>query len=366
MEFEIERDDLVDACAARRITGNVGVRTTTAGLLLSVADSTLIIRGTDLEKELVVSDALMGATGGSVLVGASLFHDVVSKMRPGRVHVRAIAREGVQLVVTSGRTSVTLQTLDIADYPSFASPEEPTDVVMVASDLARALKRVLPAASKEEGRPLLTGVLFAYTARGLEVAASDSYRLAQQRLDSGAGIEREAVVPSDSLAELVRHLGTAEKVTIHLGANSASFELPSTTLTTRLIEGEYPKYKGLIPDSPVATLRGQREPLAEAVKRVAVVAGKTTPIKAALSDGGVSLTVNESGVAQSSEVVDDLEYTGEPMTVAFNPGFLTTALECTGGDRVELGFTTSLKPVVVRQEGDGDYLHLVMPVRFGR
>src|SRR5262249_34131388 len=202
-----------------------------------------------------------------------------------------------------------------------------------------ALRQVTRAASGEDSRPILTGVLMAAEGQGLRLVATDSYRLAVRDL-RGAGVlseDQRVLVPSRALKQLMRLLGSAGGgVALRLGAHDATFEVGDVTLTTRLIEGEFPNYKALIPTGYPNRLIVGREALLDAVRRVKLLArDATTPVRIALRPTGIELTVITTDWGTATEDVD-AKYEGAEMTVAFNPNYLIEGVEAIAGDEVAL------------------------------
>ncbi|MDE3205300.1 MAG: DNA polymerase III subunit beta, partial [Acidobacteriota bacterium] len=241
-----------------------------------------------------------------------------------------------------------------------------------AAGLTEALRQVTRAASSEESRPILTGVLMAAEDGGLRLVATDSYRLAVRDLP-GVGVLGEGqkvLVPSRALNELLRLLGSADgQVSLRLGAHDATFGIgpggpeAGITLTTRLIEGEFPNYKALIPANYPNRLIVAREALLDAVRRVKLLArDATTPVRIALRPNGIELTVITTDWGTATEDVD-AKYEGAEMTVAFNPNFLIEGVEAVTGDEVALDTLDALKPATLRPIDSDAYLYLLMPVR---
>jgi DNA polymerase-3 subunit beta len=224
---------------------------------------------------------------------------------------------------------------------------------------------VVPAASADDARPILTGVLLAAEEGGLRLVATDSYRLAVRDIP-GASILSEGqsvLVPSRALRELERLLGSAEEITLRLGEREASFEVGELRLTTRLIEGEFPNYRGLIPASHPNQLTVGRESLVEAVRRVKLMAREpNTPVRLAMSAEGLELVAITQDVGQAHEQLD-ASYSGEELTVAFNPDYLLSGVEVSPGDEITLYTVDAQKPAVIRAQGADDFLYLLMPVR---
>jgi DNA polymerase-3 subunit beta len=174
-------------------------------------------------------------------------------------------------------------------------------------------------------------------------------------------------VPARALGELARVVGGATTVTLRLGADQATFEVGNTRLTTRLIEGEFPNYRQLIPSAYPNRLTVAKEPMIDAVRRVKLLAREATPVRLALRADGVQLTAITQDVGQAREDVD-AKYEGSEMTVAFNPDFLLEGIEATPGDEVVLETLDALKPATLKPtalnpDGGTDFLYLLMPVR---
>jgi DNA polymerase-3 subunit beta len=278
--------------------------------------------------------------------------------------------------ITAGRSQFSIRVLPAEEFPRVG--ESPAHSVTIdAADFALALRQVVPAASSDDARPILTGVLLAAEEDGLRLVATDSYRLALRDLP-GASIlaEGQAVlVPSRALSELARLLDPGATVILHLGDRDASFEVgaagegasagegkAAVRLTTRLIEGEFPPYRNLIPQSYPNRLTVGREPLLDAVRRVKLMAREATPVRLRLVPDGLELMAITQDVGQAQEELD-AKYEGSELTVAFNPEYLLTGVEATPGDEVVIETLDALKPAVIRSGENSDFLYLLMPVR---
>jgi DNA polymerase-3 subunit beta len=277
-----------------------------------------------------------------------------------------------ELRISAGRSQFAVRTHAAADFPRLPVPAEEAVTLPVAG-LAEALRQVVRAASSEDTRPILTGVLMAAEAEGLRLVATDSYRLAVRDLP-GAGVLKEGqkvLVPSRALAELQRLLGAAPAssgdqqtgVTLRLGDHDATFEVGEVRLTTRLIEGEFPNYRQLIPASYPNVLVVGREAVLDAIRRVKLlVRDPTTPVRMALRPDGIELTVITQDWGQATEEVD-AKYDGAEMVVAFNPNYLIDGIEAISSDDIQLETLDALKPATIKPTEGGDYLYLLMPVR---
>jgi DNA polymerase III subunit beta len=233
-----------------------------------------------------------------------------------------------------------------------------------AAAFGQAVSQVERAASKDESRPILTGVLLTAEEAGLRLVATDSYRLAVCDLPdvSVLAAGQKVLLPSRALRELERVLPSSGDVTLRLAERDATFEIDGTRLTTRLIEGEFPNYRQLIPTSYPNRLVIAREPLLDAIRRVRVMATDATPVRLSLDQEEVRLnTVNQD--QGTADAVVEARFEGTPLTVAFNPQYLFEGVEAASGTDVVLDTLDALKPAVVRPLDREDFLYLLMPVR---
>ncbi|MGH9189655.1 MAG: DNA polymerase III subunit beta, partial [Acidimicrobiales bacterium] len=292
--------------------------------------------------------------------------DIVRSLAPGAV---TVAEDEGEAVISAGRSQFAVRTLPAEE---FLRPPEPSaeEVSLDAGTLSAALNQVVRAASRDDARPILTGVLISSEASGLRLVATDSYRLAMRDLPGATVLAsgRHVLVPARALGELNRILSGVGQVRLRLGSTDASFEAGGTRLTTRLIEGEFPNYQQLIPsDYPNRMVVG-KEALLDAARRVKLLAKEATPVRLALRADTLELSAVTQDVGQAREEID-AKYEGAEMVVAFNPEYLIEGVEATPGEEVALETLDALKPATLRATGDaaaeasGDFLYLLMPVR---
>ena len=332
-----------------------------SGVRLEVAGDELRLAGSDLDLTIQVTTAVSGSEDGVAVIPARLSADIVRSLEAGAVQVEA---DDDEARIASGRSQFAMRM-----YPSDEFPRLPVSsgdaVTLAGADVAEALRQVVRAASGDDARPVLTGVLMSSEESGLRLVATDSYRLAVRDLP-GTTVLREGqkvLVPSRALAELQRLVEGGGEITLRLGEHDATFEVGTVRLTTRLIEGEFPNYRQLIPASYPNRLIVGREALLDALRRVRLlVRDQTTPARIALKADGIQLTVVSSEIGQATEDVD-AKYEGAEMTVAFNPGYLIDGVEAITGDEVLLETLDALKPATLRSTEGGEYLYLLMPVR---
>lgn len=362
MKFRAERDSLLDALgtAARAAATRGGALPALSGVRMEVNGDTLKLAGSDLDLTVQVEATVNGLVDGVCVIPARLAADIVRAVEPSAVLVSA---EGSEAVISAGRSQFTVRLLPAEEFLRLPEPAAEA-VTLDAATFSAALTQVVRAASRDDARPILTGVLLAAEAGGLRLVATDSYRLALRDLPGTSLLAegKQVLVPARALGELTRVLGASPNVTLRLGADHATFEAGNVRLTTRLIEGEFPNYRQLIPSAYPNRLFVGKEPMIDAVRRVKLLAREATPVRLSLRADGVQLTAITQDVGQAREDVD-AKYEGTEMTVAFNPDFLLEGIEATPGDEVVLETLDALKPATLKPTEGTDFLYLLMPVR---
>ncbi|MEM7338126.1 MAG: DNA polymerase III subunit beta [Actinomycetota bacterium] len=361
MKFRCERDVLVEALgiAGRAVSGR-STLPGLSGIRVELAGDQLTLTGSDLDLTISTTITVSGESDGSCVIPARLASDIVRAVQPGAV---SFAAEAESLSIQAGRSDFSIRLISGDEFPRLAELEgEP--VSLHSEQLAAALKQVVLAASSDDSRPILTGVLLAAEEGGLRLVATDSYRLAMRDVSEASVLEdgQSVLIPSRALGELNRVLAQADEVLLRLGANEASFEVGSVTLVTRLIEGDFPNYRGLIPDSHPNMLHVNREELLDALRRVKLLARESTPIRIEMSADGMELVAVTQDVGTARESLEST-YDGNNLVVAFNPQYLLEGVEVAPGEQITLATIDELKPALIRAVGQDDYLYLLMPVR---
>ncbi len=371
MKFRAERDFLAEVLvtAGRATGGRAGGSVVLSGLLLRSTGNHLEVTGTDRDLTIQVDHEVIGIDDGTCVVPARLTADVVRSLEPGAVTVEA---EHDSVEISSARARFALRGFPAVEYPTLPKPGEPK-VTLPRGMLGEALRQVVRAASNDDARPLLTGVLLANEPGGVRLVATDSYRLALRDLRASAslGDGGDVLVPARALAELQRlstgATGDAEtdggEIGVSMGSSEITFTCGEVRITTRLLEGTYPDYNQLIPDHYPNRLHVGRESLLVALRRVRLlVRDNTTPVRLSMRPNGVDLTVVSQEVGDASETVDG-DFTGEDLVIAFNPSYLIDGVEAVIDDEVFLESDTPARPATVRAAGRDDFRYLLMPVR---
>ncbi len=362
MTFRCERDVLVEALgsAGRAAAGRGTSLLVLSGVRVELAGNRLRLTGTDLELTIAVDVEVAGSGDGVTVLPGRLASDIVRALPAGSVEVEVDADEAR---ITAGRSEFSLRTLPADEFPRLPEPAGAA-VTLGSAELSSALAQVVRAASGDDARPILTGVLLASHEGGLRLVATDSYRLAIRDLP-GTDVLAEGqhvLVPSRALLELARVLAGGDTLSVRLGERDASFEVGGTRLSTVLIEGEFPPYERLIPQAQPNRLTVGREVLLEAVRRVKLLAREATPVRLAMSADGLELVAVTQDVGQAHESLD-AKFEGADLTVAFNPEYLVQGIEVAPGDEVTIETVDALKPALLRVPEHPEFLYLLMPVR---
>jgi DNA polymerase III subunit beta len=365
VKFRCERDVLHGAlvAAGRAVSNRGGTLTALTGIRAELSGDRLLLTGTDLDLTITVEIEVAGSEDGTEVFPAKLTTDIVRALGEGKVEVSTGDEEAE---IVSGKATFSVLLLQPEGFPQQAASDAPP-VSVPAKSFGDAVRKVVRAASRDETRSVaLTGVLMAHEEGGLRMVATDSYRLALADLPSVSllGEASQVIVPARALTELVRMLpdGEDDTVEVHLDEGTATFALGGSRITTRLIEAEYPNYRGLIPTSQPNHLSVGKDLLVEAANRVKLMVQSTpTPIRLVMSPQQLELMAITPDRGEAREAID-ATYDGEELTVAFNPEYLLDGLEATTGDEISLQTVDGLKPALLRSDDDG-FLYLLMPVR---
>jgi DNA polymerase III subunit beta len=361
VKFRCDRDALSEALQTvqRGVSSRPGIPALTGVLLEAAEDGRLTLTTTDLEVSARLAVDVQVTDAGVALVPARLVGDTVKSLSDAPVEFET---DQSQARIRCAAYEGSLRLLPAEDFPGLQEPGG-TRVEAQAAAFAESVSQVGRAASRDEARPVLTGVLIEVSREGCVLAATDSYRLAVRDLLATADGEARAIVPERALSEAGRAASTDEKGTVEIlvDESQVSFRAGGLTLTSRLIEGEFPNYRQLLPDAHESRLTVSRQQLLDAVRRVGLLARDTTPVRLEFNALGVRLSSSSPDLGQAIETVE-ARYEGEDLTVAFNPQYLIDGLTASVGETVRLDVRDGLKPGVVRGESDA-YTYLVMPVR---
>lgn len=368
MKLSIARGALLDSLGV--VTKALSSRTTLpilSGVLLSASDGMVVLQATDLEISIRDSAQADVEEKGVVVVPGRLLADVVRKMPDVAIHIESTSFDQIKVSCRSekaGEISFGLRTLGADDFPRF--PEvDPDLTVDIPSALAGSMVRqVAKAVSRDEARPILTGVLLIIDGDEIRMVATDSYRLAvrSSRLEAPAKERIEVVVPGKALEEVPKIAGSSSVITMGVSSNQIVFTMGETTYVTRRIEGTFPNYRQLIPSDGETRITIDRLELLEAVQRVSLLAQHNAPVRMKIADSTLTLSAVTQDVGEASEDLM-VESSGQPLEIAFNHAFLLDGVTSSDDDRLTFIASSPLKPGVFSSVDGGDYTYLIMPVR---
>jgi DNA polymerase-3 subunit beta len=384
LKFRLARESFADAVSwvAKNLPSRPAVPVL-SGVLLSGTDDGLTISGFDYEVSAEAQVAAEIASPGSVLVSGRLLSDIVRALpnKPVDFYV-----DGNRVALNCGNARFSLPTMAVEDYPTL--PALPDETGMLPADLfAEAISQVAIAAGRDDTLPMLTGIRVEISGDTVILAATDRFRLAVRELTWSAAspdIEAAVLVPAKTLAEAARAGTDGAEVRLSLGAGAGvgkdgllGISGNGKRSTTRLLDAEFPKFRQLLPAEHTAVATINVSELTEAIKLVALVADRGAQVRMEFSEGSLRLSAGADDVGRAEEDLT-IDFAGEPLTIAFNPTYLTDGLGSVHSERVSFGFTTPGKPALLRPALDEDshptgtgpfgalptdYVYLLMPVR---
>ena len=328
------------------------------------AEESVQLRATDMEVALRVPLNANVERPGTVVLPARLLLDVVRTLRSGDVSLELRPTEqDVEIVGATARFHI--RTLRAEDFPPLPEPGGDQVVAMPAAAFVDTIARVSRSASRDETRPILTGILVSASGDVLRMVATDSYRLSvkETQLEASLPDGFEANVPARALEELGRLVrDDIDDIRIGVRANQVVFEVDGLALSSRLIDGQFPNYRQLLPEAYEHELTINREELLEVVRRISLMAQKNAPLRLSFSEGEVSISAQTPDVGEASEPVP-IPFAGEPFDIGFNPDFLIAGLESAGSEDVVLKLISPLRPGLLESADGSGFLYLIMPIR---
>jgi len=386
MKFRVAREDFADSVAwvARSLPSRPPVPVL-GGVLLAADEQGLTVSGFDYEVSAQVHVSAEVITPGQVLVSGKLLADITRALPNKPVDV---VLDGTRVLINCGSAKFSLPTMPVEDYPQL--PELPQQTGSLPVDVfSEAISQVAVAAGKDDTLPMLTGIRVEIDGTDMVLAATDRFRLAVRKVEwmpTAESTSSAVLVPAKTLSEAAKTVGGSgnSPVQLALGSGSAvgadgllGIVADGRRTTTRLLDAEFPKFRQLLPNEHTAMATVEIAPLVDAIKRVALVAERGAQVRLEFTEGSVMLSAggDDAGRAEESHPA---EFFGEPLIIAFNPGYLLDGLTSLHTDKVSFGFTTSSRPAVLRPAldeepvpdssgtfaaPDSDYTYLLMPVR---
>jgi DNA polymerase III subunit beta len=366
LRITASKDELVQALGvvSRAVSSRTSVQIL-SGILLEAGSTAgdggqLRVAATDMELSLRATLAAQIEGDGSIVLPGKTLVDIVRLLPADEVSIEHKPAESV-VHVTSGSASYTLHTYNPEDFPRLPDVTAVQTFQVERESLLETIHRVARASSRDESRPVLTGVLVSIVGGTLTMAATDSYRLAVKETQlSGSVPDLEAIVPSRALQELAR-IASGDAVEVGVHENQVVFGTDGTWLTTRRIDGQFPNYRQLLPEQFEHTLTIPRMELLEVVRRASVMIQRATPLQLRFAEGELTVIARTHEVGESKESMP-VAFTGDTLEIGFNADFLRDGLESVDGDDIRLKLISPLRPAVLQGDGD-EFTYLVMPIR---
>jgi DNA polymerase-3 subunit beta len=366
LKLTTKREDLVSKLSV--VSRAVSTRAATqalSGVLINAADGRVTLAATDLDLGLETTLDAEVAEEGSVLLPGRLFSEVARSLGDPTVEIESREAEH-DVEIRSGGSSFHLRVLPAEDFPKLPQPQDEGGLVIPAPALEESIDLVARAASRDDMRPVLTGVFVTATGREMTMVATDSYRLAVKRteLDADLGGDIEANIPARALRELGRILSAegAGDATIWLLPNQAVFRAGSILLSTRLIDGQFPNFRQLLPESYEHDVRLPRSDFLDVTRRVSQLAQRNAPLRLSFESGQLTVAAETPDVGDARETMPAV-FDGEPLEIGFNPEFLREGIESVSGDEVLVRLISPLRPGLLEPVEGDDFRYLVMPIR---
>jgi DNA polymerase III subunit beta len=366
MKISAARDELfAQLQTVSRVASTRGAIQALAGVQISAEGGRVELRATDNEVGLRVPLPAEIAREGSVVLPARLLVDVVRSLSgpTASLELRA-AEQDVELV--AGNATFHIRTLRGEDFPAFPEPEGDGTVTLPAEAFVETILKVANSASRDETRPVLTGILVSASDRELRMVATDSYRLSvkETQLEEPLSQAFEANVPARALQELARLVQQLEGEALSVGvrANQIVFQVGGVVLSSRLIDGQFPNYRQLLPETFEHELTIAGGELTDVVRRISLLAQKNAPLRLSFAPGELTVSAQTPDVGEAREALP-VAFQGEPFEIGFNPEFLRDGLEGVGAGDIVLKLISPLRPGLIQAAGDGGFLYLIMPIR---
>jgi DNA polymerase III subunit beta len=363
VKISSSKDELVSALSV--VSRAVSTRSTVqvlSGILVRAKGDRVELAATDMELSLRLPLGAEVEGSGSVVVPGRLLVDLARLLPEGDVTLEQRAEEAV-LEVTGGPSASRLHTYSAEDFPKLPDVESVQTFSVDRAAFLETAARVARAASRDESRPVLTGILVRFEGGRLVMAATDSYRMSvkETELETEGAPDLEAIVPARALAELARIAADADGLRIGVQENHVVFNAGGVWLTTRRIDGQFPNYKQLIPETFEHQVALPREEFLEVVRRTSVMAQRNSPIRLRFAEGEVTVSAQTQDVGEARESLP-VAFSGEQLEIGFNPEFLRDGVESVDSDEVQLRLISSLRPGLIRAD-DENFSYLIMPIR---
>src|SRR5438552_14250008 len=363
LKLACSRDELLRGLGV--VSRGVSTRTTVqilSGILLKAVEGKLELAATDMEVSLRIAVEARVETEGSVVVPGRLLLELARLLPEAEVTIEHKLEEAA-VEIRCGTASYRLHTYNAEDFPRLPETQGIELHEVDRETVLDTVSRVSRSASRDESRPVLTGVLMRFEPGKLVMAATDSYRLSvKETALQGSVPELEAIVPARALVELGRIGQGAEQIELGVHENQVVFGVDGIWLTTRRIDGQFPNYKQLIPESFEYEVPLPRDEVLDVGRRIAVMAQRNSPLRLRFAEGELTVSARTQDVGEAQESLP-VSFAGEALEIGFNAELLRDGIDSVAGETVRFRLISPLRPCVPQAEGSEDFLYLIMPIR---
>jgi DNA polymerase-3 subunit beta len=368
MKLSVSRDAFLArlGVAARGVSTRSSIQTLSGVMIREAEGGGVELQATDMEIGVRVKvDAEVESGANPVVLPGRLLLDVVRSL-PNDDLALEYRSQTQDVEIVSGTARFHLRTLPTEDFPKLPERDDAQTISVPAQAFIETVTRVGRAASRDEARPHLTGVLVSASGNELRMVATDSYRLAvkETKLESALSGDLEVNVPVRALQELTRIAAAdgVDAIEVTAKENQVVFRAGDVVLSSRLIEGRFPNYKQLLPESYEHELRLSRSELLDVVKRISLMAQKNAPLRMKFEDGALEVSAETPDIGEARESLP-APFKGETLEIGFNPEFLQDGLDSAESDELIFKLISPHRPGLIQSGDDGGFIYLVMPVR---
>jgi DNA polymerase III subunit beta len=367
VKISLDRDTLLTQLqTVSRVASTRSAIQALSGVQLAATSSGCELRATDMDVGLRVPLDAQVAREGTVVLPARLTLDVVRSLPAAEVTLELRSAEQ-DVEIKAGNATFDIRTLRAEDFPPFPEPEPDSAVQLPAEAFVQTATKVAGSASRDETRPVLTGILVSAADRELRMVATDSYRLSvkETTLDSPLSSGFEVNVPARALQELARLVGASsgdEELVVSVRSNQVLFTLGKVVLSSRLIDGQFPNYRQLLPEAFEHELQLSGGEFTDVVRRISLLAQKNAPLRLAFAEGELTVSAQTPDVGEARESLP-VAFTGEPLEIGFNAEFLRAGLEAIEDSDVVLKLISPLRPGLIESADESRFRYLIMPIR---
>jgi DNA polymerase-3 subunit beta len=361
MKFTALREDLMGAVQTVQFSSDSkGMMPILSGVKIESSEGTLTFYTTDLESYTITKSPANIEEDGECVVNLKIFGDYLKDSSDEKVTVSVVGNE----MVLQGENSLfKLFTMPPEDFPNSPDVNIPLIEELEVGEFIPAVLKVSKAASKDEKRPTLLGILLEIESDGLNMVSTDSYRLAMKKIKGGfsSSEKGQLIIPSAAMVNLSRIVGKKEKVGVYRDENKGQirFSAGDSDYMIRLIEGKFPKYSQFIPETMEGMVEVEKEELISAIKRVSLI---SSTIRLKISEEGVTLISESREVGEGREKISS-NYSGEEIDIAFNSRFFEDGITSIDGEKIVLAISEPLKPGIVKEKEGEDFMYIIMPIR---